>query len=78
MFYLTNSLTRTVSDMNLISDRELFPELPAGCLDRYRKIASFDYRKLALVLENEEFIRYRVRINKKLLAYTFEYLHIFQ
>lgn len=61
--------------MNLINDRELFPDLPTGCLDRYRKIASFDYRKLALVLENEEFIRYRVRISHWI--FTFDSLHIF-
>lgn len=52
--------------MKLLNDKELFPDLPAGCLDRYRKIASFDYRKLALALENEEFIRCRVRTNNQI------------
>lgn len=46
----------------LINDKTLFRELPRGPLDRYRKIASFDWRKLALLLEPEKCIRFRVSV----------------
>lgn len=56
-------ISLTSGDADLINDKELFPDLPTGCLDHYRKLASFDYRKLALLIEREEWIRYRVNIN---------------
>lgn len=44
-----------------ISDKTLFPDLPHGPLDRYRKNAKFDYRKVALMLDGEKCLRFRVR-----------------
>lgn len=61
VFWIFFSLS-SAAESDLINDKELFPDLPAGCLDRYRKAASFDYRKLALLLDNEECIRYRVSL----------------
>lgn len=47
---------------NILDDKTLFPDLPkTGPLARYRKRASFDYRKLALLLESEESYRMKVR-----------------
>lgn len=44
-----------------INDKILFPDMPNGPLDRYRKNASFDWRKLAIILETERCLRFRVR-----------------
>lgn len=50
-----------------INDKTLFPDLPPGPLDRYRKNAKFDWRKLALTLDDERCLRFRVRNEKKFL-----------
>lgn len=46
----------------LINDKTLFPDLPPGLLDRYRNNAKFDWRKLALTLDDERCLRFRVKI----------------
>lgn len=38
----------------------MFPKLSAGPLDYYRKKASFDYRKLAVIITGEELLKYHV------------------
>lgn len=44
-----------------MDDKEIFPDLPHGPLTVYRKKASFDYRKLALILEPEDAHRLKVK-----------------
>lgn len=47
----------------IINDKTLFRDLPkGGPLERYRKIASFDWRKMALALDQEKCIRFRVTV----------------
>lgn len=47
--------------IKMMSDRRLFPELPfGGPLDRYRRNAKFDYRKLAIILDGEKRLRFLV------------------
>ncbi|KOB77076.1 Peroxisomal acyl-CoA oxidase 3 [Operophtera brumata] len=44
-----------LAEKQFVSDEQLkeyYPELPAGPLDRYRKTASFDWRRMKLVYEN--------------------------
>ncbi|PSN36384.1 Peroxisomal acyl-coenzyme A oxidase 3 [Blattella germanica] len=53
------------SEMNPTKE-ELMPDFPPGPLDMYRKKASFDWRKLKLCLEDEELIRYKMKIWKTL------------
>ncbi|XP_066998217.2 peroxisomal acyl-coenzyme A oxidase 3 isoform X2 [Anabrus simplex] len=45
---------------------ELLPDFPRGPLDKYRKQASFDWRKLKVFLEGEDLIRFKVHIWKTL------------
>lgn len=45
-----------------INDKTLFPDLPPGPFDRYRNNAKFDWRKLALTLDDERCLRFRVWI----------------
>lgn len=35
---------------------------PPGPLDRYRNLASFDWKKMKVFLDSEDFIQYQVRI----------------
>lgn len=47
-----------------VGDKTLFPDLPGGPLDRYRHNAKFDYRKLALTLDSEKRLRFRVSVQE--------------
>lgn len=58
----------------LINDKALFPDLPPGPLDPYRKNAKFDWRKLALTLDDERCLRFRVQF----FAYLFDEINCFQ
>lgn len=71
--HLTFSSTISAISFETINDKMLFPELPHGPLDRYRKNAKFDYRKIALMLDDEKCLRFRVRIfyNIKLIRNNF-------
>ena len=46
--------TMTSTDLNFLKD------FPPGPLDAYRKDASFDWKQMALFLEGEELLRYKV------------------
>lgn len=50
----------SVISFESIRDKTLFPDLPPGPLERYRNNAKFDYRKLALMLDGEKCLRFRV------------------
>lgn len=39
-------------------------EFASGPLDRYRKIASFDWKKMKIFIESEDFIEYQVCIQR--------------
>lgn len=43
-----------------INDKTLFPDLPPGPLDRYRKNVTFDWRRLAIILDGERCLRFQV------------------
>lgn len=45
---------------NIIEDKTIFSDRPPGPLDRYRRVASFDWRKFTLLLETEKCLRFRV------------------
>lgn len=45
---------------------ELLPDFPSGPLDEYRRRATFDWRKMKLLLEGEEIIKFKMRIMKTL------------
>lgn len=45
---------------NIIDDKTIFSDRPPGPLDRYRRLASFDWRKFTLLLETEQCLRFRV------------------
>ncbi|KAK7867138.1 hypothetical protein R5R35_005853 [Gryllus longicercus] len=51
---------------NTIMTDELLPDFPPGPLDRYRKQASFDWKKLKLHVENEEILKFKTKIWKLL------------
>jgi acyl-CoA oxidase len=44
----------------MVQDNELFPDLPPGPLDVYRKQASFDWKKLKFFLEDESLLEFKV------------------
>lgn len=46
-----------MSDLNL---QNLVPDFPPGPLDIYRKLATFDWRKMKFVLENPTKLRLKV------------------
>src|SRR5689334_2814992 len=46
--------------------KELLPDWPSGPLDEYRRRASFDWRKMKLLLEGEEIIKFKLRIARSL------------
>lgn len=49
------------SDTISIFDHKFyFPDLPNGLLTEYRKQATFDYKKVALIMEKEESYKLRV------------------
>ena len=48
--------------------RQLLPDWPSGPLDEYRRRASFDWRKMKLLLEGEDIIRFKLRIARSLEA----------
>ncbi|KAF2887284.1 hypothetical protein ILUMI_18889 [Ignelater luminosus] len=47
----------------------LLLNFPPGPLDRYRKLASFDWKQLSLFLNGEEFLNYRNELYKEMLKY---------
>jgi hypothetical protein len=46
------------------SEEPLLKDFPPGPLDEYRKQASFDWKKLKLYFEDEELLRFKVKIIK--------------
>ncbi|KAL1471712.1 hypothetical protein MTO96_023539 [Rhipicephalus appendiculatus] len=53
-------------DENSDSVLEYMPSFPSGPLDSYRKLASFDWRKLKVALEGEDIIRFKAKVFKTL------------
>lgn len=51
----------SVSDEDL---KQYFPDLPSGPLDKYRKQATFDWRRMKLSYENLNTIKLKVSISK--------------
>ncbi|RWS04412.1 Peroxisomal acyl-coenzyme A oxidase 3-like protein [Dinothrombium tinctorium] len=49
-----------------VSLEDCLPDWPAGPLDEYRKRASFDWRKMRLLIEGESVIKYKAKIWKTL------------
>ncbi|XP_062992042.1 peroxisomal acyl-coenzyme A oxidase 3 isoform X2 [Elgaria multicarinata webbii] len=54
----------SISDLEEASSRTalLLPDLPSGPLSAYRKIASFNWKEMALFIEEEELIHFKNRI----------------
>lgn len=46
------------------SDPSLLPDLPKGPLCAYRKKASFEWKEMALFVEEEDLIRLKVRLRR--------------
>lgn len=46
--------------MEALNDKKLFPELANGPLYYYRQKAKFDYRRLSLLIDGEQRLRFRV------------------
>lgn len=44
----------------ILEDKFYFPDLPDGPLTEYRKKATFDYKKMALLLEDEDSYKLKV------------------
>ncbi|KAJ6649267.1 Peroxisomal acyl-coenzyme A oxidase 3 [Pseudolycoriella hygida] len=55
-----------ITEIPILEDKNIFPDLPYGPLTAYRKKASFDYRKLSLILEPEDAHRLRHKVWKYL------------
>lgn len=49
-------------DENSASVLEYMPSFPPGPLDTYRRLASFDWRKLKVALEGEDIIRFKAKV----------------
>ncbi|KAF2898696.1 hypothetical protein ILUMI_07471 [Ignelater luminosus] len=45
-------------------------DFPPGPLDKYRKLASFDWKQLSLFLNGEEFLNYRNELYNEILKYS--------
>lgn len=45
---------------------DFMPPFPPGPLDKYRKLASFDWRKLRIALEGEDIIRFKEKVFRTL------------
>lgn len=52
--------TKPPQPTGIFDDKLYFPDLPDGPLTEYRKRASFDYKKMALLLEDEESYKLKV------------------
>lgn len=61
--------TSTENEIEVTDEiRKLLPDWPSGPLDDYRRRASFDWRKMKLLLEGEDIIRFKLRIARSLEA----------
>lgn len=47
---------------NILDDKTIFPNFNHGPLNNYRKKASFCYKKMNIILEGEDFVRFKHRI----------------
>lgn len=54
--------TKPAEPVSLFEDKLYFPDLPDGPLTEYRSRATFDYKKMALLLETEESYRLKVSV----------------
>ncbi|XP_055681517.1 peroxisomal acyl-coenzyme A oxidase 3 isoform X2 [Lutzomyia longipalpis] len=54
----------TKSSDSIFDDKYIFPDFPKGPLTEYRDAATFDWKKMKLILEDEEMLRYRYGIWK--------------
>lgn len=52
--------------------KDLLPDFPSGPLDRYRKQASFDWRSMALIIDNEERLKFKVQGNIYVITFSFQ------
>lgn len=52
---------------NILKNKDIFPDRPAGLLDRYRNKATFDYRKLTLIFYDEKCLTFRVSENNLII-----------
>lgn len=56
IFYLPKKSNR------ILDDKEIFPDFVHGPLTKYRKLSSFDWKKLKLVLWDEELLEHNYNI----------------
>lgn len=61
-FYRHLKPDETENSDEIFNNKIYFPDLPDGALTAYRRKATFNYRKLALLIETEESYRLKVRI----------------
>lgn len=52
----------------IMEDKDIFPDLPFGPLTVYRQKASFDYKKVSLILEPED--AHRLRVKSRIYSFT--------
>lgn len=50
---------------------QFLQDFPTGSLDYYRKLATFDWKRLKIFLDTEEIIEYEVKINAKYIVKFF-------
>jgi len=43
-----------------IEEEVFLPDFPKGPLDKYRNLASFDWKDMAVVIEDEKILRFKV------------------
>lgn len=56
-----------VCDLTITPElREIMPDFPPGPLDNYRRRASFDWRKMRLLRDGEEILRFKHKVSKTL------------
>lgn len=51
------------------SSVDFIPGLPSGPLDVYRKMANFDWKKMKLVLENQDKLKIKVILKKTYIKF---------
>lgn len=59
-----SSTSQSLTQDNAVKNLTFLKDFPPGPLDAYRKDASFNWKEMALFLEGEDILRFKVKFSK--------------